>query len=318
MSFPEAIRKPQLRMPALRGRSKARRRRPESWKLALAALVVALVALASWAIVRNSSLVKVEDVRVVGLGGHYDKPAREALTSELLRMTTMNVDEGALRSALASYVDINDLRVETDFPHGATVYVDVRRAVVLAKINGRTVALTGEGEIIEGARNLSLLPRIDVGGTINGGRVTDGRAVGAAKVLGAAPDVFLRKVDAVDWSSRGLTVKLDKGLTLYFGSSEDAKQKWRDASAVLASGKAEGATYIDLRAPGRPSIGGLGASPTTINPATADALPEETATVTPPATTTAPQTVQPQTTTPAPTVAPQQTAPAAGGVTPGQ
>lgn len=324
MSFPEAIRRPQLRMPSLR-RSSARRGRPQSWKLALVALLAIAVAIGSWALLRNSSFVKVEQVRVVGLGGHYDEPAREALVNELKRMTTMNVDEASLRSVLANYVDINDLRVETDFPHAATVYVDVRRAVVVAKINGRTVALSAEGEIIEGARGLSLLPRIDVGGTISGARVTDGKAVGAARVLGAAPDVFLRKVDAVEWGGRGLTITLDKGLVLYFGTSADAREKWRDVSTVLASGKADGATYLDLRAPGRPSIGGLGASPTTVNPAALDDLPEDpVATTTGPANTAAPQGTNPQTTTPAPTVAPQtttpspqQTAPAPGGASPG-
>jgi hypothetical protein len=300
-------------MPSLRrGAGTSRRvQRPETWKLAVAALAVLALAACSWLLLRNSSLVQVEQVRVVGLGGHYDEPAREALTDELKRMTTMNIDESSLRSVLANYVDINDLRVETDFPHGATVYVDVRRAVVLAKINGRSVALTAEGEIIEGARGLSLLPRIEVGGTINAGRVTDGKAVGAARVLGTAPDVFLRKVDSVEWGGRGLTITLDKGLVLYFGGSDDARQKWRDVSAVLASGKADGATYLDLRAPGRPSIGGLGASPTTQNPAALDALPEESsATTAAPATTTAPQQADPQTTTPAPTVAPQTTTPA--------
>lgn len=321
MSFPAALKRPQLRLPALRGktRSAARRKRPETWKLAVAVVLVVLTAVASWALVRNSSLVKVEQVRVVGLGGHYDKPAREALTAELMQMTTMNIDEDALRGVLGNYVDINDLRVETDFPHGATVFVDVRRAVVVAKINGRTVALTADGEIIEGARGLSLLPRIDVGGTITGGRVTDGKAVGAVKVLGAAPDVFLRKVDTVEWGGRGLTITLDKGLILYFGNFEDARLKWRDVAAVLASSTTDGATYVDLRAPGRPAIGGLGAAPTTLNPATLDELPEEAASAPEvPATGTAQQQTAPQTSTPAPTVAQPQTTPQGGGAAPGQ
>ena len=42
-----------------------------------------------------------------------------------------------------------------------------------------------------------------------------------------------------------------------FGSDEDAAAKWRAAARVLAETSAQGATYLDLRIPGRVAAGGL-------------------------------------------------------------
>jgi hypothetical protein len=43
-----------------------------------------------------------------------------------------------------------------------------------------------------------------------------------------------------------------------FGNAEQAADKWAAASAVIADGSADGATYIDLRVPARPAVGGIG------------------------------------------------------------
>ncbi|MGB0889595.1 MAG: cell division protein FtsQ/DivIB, partial [Solirubrobacterales bacterium] len=279
MSFPDAIDLRRLRLPqprlSLRRARSLRIRRPSRFSMLIALLITLMVAASSYLLIRNSSLVAVEEVKIVGLEGYYDKSAREAVTAEALQMTTMNFDEDRVLEAATAFVDVEGVRVATDLPHAVTIEFDIVRPVVVGRINGRTVALSSDGEILSGARGLNLLPTIDVSGVIRGNRVTDGKALKAVTVLGAAPDILLREVVAIRWGRRGLTLELEKGALLYFGNSTAVRTKWRDAAAILANTANAGLSYIDLRAPGRPSVGGLGAAPVTIAPGAAEALPEE-------------------------------------------
>jgi cell division protein FtsQ len=56
-------------------------------------------------------------------------------------------------------------------------------------------------------------------------------------------------------------VDLDGGPPLVFGTPEAARAKWAAAARVLAEPSAAGATYLDLRAPGRVGAGGVGPVP---------------------------------------------------------
>lgn len=327
VSFPEAIdpRRVRVAMPSLSGVRLPRLHKPSRLQVLIAAIVLLVVCASTWLLVRNSSLVAVEEVDIVGLEGFYDRAAREAVTAEAMQMTTMNFDAARIREAAEAFVSIEGVRIVTDLPHSVRIHLDVVRPVVAGKVNGRTVALSKDGEILAGAAGLSMLPSIDVTGVIRGNRVTDGKALGAATVLGAAPDVLLRKVAEVRWGRNGLTLELEKGVLLYFGNSKNARTKWRDATSVLAAPGTAGLSYIDLRAPGRPAVGGLGAAPVTIVPGAAEALPDATASD-PGADATATPGATSQTGVQAPTAAPtetpaqapvQQTAPApVGGASP--
>ncbi len=281
-------------------------------------------------LVRNSSVVAVENVKIVGLGGYYEKEARHALETEALTMSTLNVDEGMLQDSLAEFVDLAGIKTATDFPHGLTVYVSVRRPVAAARVGGRLVGVTAGGLVLESTRKLSLLPRIDVRGPVKDNRMRGAEPLQLLTVLGAAPDVLLRRVKTIKYGARGVVVTLDKGTQLIFGSTALAGMKWRSAAAVLADPAAKGARYVDLRVADRPALGGLGAAPVTPKPA--DQLPAAqtpaqvqaqqgagagpSGTVTPPqATSPAPQTV---TAPPAPQTAPQPVTgtPQGGSVTP--
>lgn len=323
MSFPEAIdpRRVRVTLPSLSGVRLPKLHKPSRLQVLIAAIVLLVVCVGSFLLVRNSSLVAVEEVDVVGLEGYYDRAARKAVMAEAMQMTTMNFDEARIREVAEAFVNVEGVRISTDLPHYVRIDLEVVRPVVAGKVNGRTVALSKDGEILAGATGLSVLPTIDVTGVIRGNRVTDGKALGATTVLGAAPDVLLRKVSEVRWGRNGLTLELEKGVLLYFGNAKNAGTKWRDATAVLASPGTAGLSYIDLRAPGRPAVGGLGAAPVTIVPGAAEELPEATdpGAVTAPGATaqTGVQTPAPSV-TPTPTQAPvQQQAPApVGGATP--
>jgi hypothetical protein len=120
--------------------------------------------------------------------------------------------------------------------------------------------------VLQGAKSLTVLPNIEIDGVVKDGRVTDAKGLAALKVLGAAPDVLLRRVKSLKWGRLGITFQLDKGVKLTFGNAKDAAAKWHAAAAVLANPAAKGAHYIDLRVPERPAIGGLGAAPLTVKP----------------------------------------------------
>jgi cell division septal protein FtsQ len=328
MSFPEAIDLRRAHMPRISlSRFTSRIHRPGRLNLVLALLIAIGVCAGSYLLVRNSSLVAVNDVRVVGLSGYYDKQARAAVVAEATRMTTMNFDDAKITEAASGFVDVAGVKVETDFPHGATIYIDVRRPVLVARVSGHLVTLSQTGEVISTMHASAGLPHIDVKGTIVDGQVTAGRALSAARLLGAAPDLLMRKVQSIRWGKLGIVVKLERGPELYFGTSADARAKWRDAAAVLGSPDSKGAAYVDLRVPGRPAIGGLGAAPTTTPVvsaldtaddavATDAAAPADTTTETAPAQTEAPAQTTPQQQAPATTQTQQQPAPAAGGAAP--
>lgn len=291
-------------------------------RLLLAAALACLLCLAAatWLLVRNSSLVAVEEVRVVGLSGHYDKNARAAVVEEARAMTTMNFDEQRVREAASQFVDVAGVEVETHLPHRATIRLTVRRPVVVARVSGRTVTLSQSGEVMTPARTTVGLPKIDVPGTIVDGRVSGGRAGEAAHLLGAAPDVLLRRVSSVTWGRLGIVVALRNGPRLYFGDARSAGRKWDGAAAVLAAAASRGAAYLDLRVPGRVALGGLGGAPAPAPTGAAEDPATEPAPAQAPAPAPAPA-AEPQTTGEAPPPAPSPTAPqqtgSAGGAAPG-
>jgi cell division protein FtsQ len=55
-----------------------------------------------------------------------------------------------------------------------------------------------------------------------------------------------------------MMLALRDGPDLIFGTRDDARRKWLAAARVLADQRAAGATYLDVRVPGRVAAGGLG------------------------------------------------------------
>ena len=58
--------------------------------------------------------------------------------------------------------------------------------------------------------------------------------------------------------------ELRDGPELIFGPATRLRAKWAAAARVLADLEARGASYVDLRIPSRPAVGGLAA--TTLTP----------------------------------------------------
>jgi cell division protein FtsQ len=307
---------------------------PKLRRRILVALGVCLALAAGYQLwLRDSSFVAVEGVSVTGLTTKDAPRIRAALTLAARDMTTLHVRQDELERAIEAYSVVRTLEVRTDFPHGLTIHVVEHRPAAL--VGGLPVA--GDGTVLRGLPIEGGLPKIDVRSRFEDDRLKNPAARHAALVAGTAPTALRPRLDRIELRGRdGIVVEMRDGPELIFGDATRIRAKWIAATRVLADPDAEGASYIDVRLPGRPAAGGLPAE--TLEPV-APAGTEETAppaTGTTPGTTTAdPATEQlaapPSTTeTPqsapqsAPTPAPQSTQPApaptdstgAGGASP--
>jgi cell division protein FtsQ len=230
---------------------------PLRWLLALAALAILLGG--GWLWLRDSSLVQVRDVEVTGSSSSEEGRIRAALEDAALDMTTLHVREESLRTAVAPYTSVAGLRVETDFPHALTIEVREHRPVAALDTGDRRVPVSGGGVVLAGVRADRDLPSIELDSVPP--RVEDARTRAALAVAAAAPEALLARTERLEWTDQGLGLELRDGPPLVFGSHDDAEAKWAAAARVLAEPSAAGATYIDLRVPGRVAAGGLGPVP---------------------------------------------------------
>ena len=230
-----------------------RLRRPPLRALAGALLVVAALA-AGWSWVRDSSLVAVERVVVVGASGPEAARVRAALERAARDMTTLHVREDQLRSAVAPFTIVRGLDVEPDAPH--TLRIVVRQHVPVAAVQGagRRFAVAADGTVLRSTR-VDGLPRV-VSRSAAGERL-DARTARAVALLAAAPAALRAKVRRLWIADRGWTASLRHGPLVVFGRAERAGAKWLAAARVLADRSSAGATYVDVRLPERPAAGGL-------------------------------------------------------------
>ena len=220
-----------------------------------------------WIWVRDSSLAAVTHVRVTGATTSEEGRIRAALERAARSMTTLHVREEALREAVAPYPSVAGLRIETDFPHGMTVEVLEHRPVAAIDVDGRRTPVSGGGIVMTGVQADRTLPSI-LRSQTPAGRVDDERTRAALAVAAAAPHSLLERSERLSYGPDGLIVDLRDGPPLVFGTRDDAAAKWAAAARVLAEPTAAGATYLDLRVPGRVAAGGLG-------PVPQEPLPEE-------------------------------------------
>jgi len=236
-------------------------------------LVVTALAAGGWMWLRDSSLVRVDDVTVTGVTASDGAQVRAALEEAARGMTTLHVREGALRDAVAQYSSVARLDAKTDFPHRLTIdVVEERPVAALAADDGHRVPVTGSGVVLRGVVADRDLPSVHLGSPALGAKLTDRRVLGVLAVAAAAPAPLLRRTDELTSEARGVVVTLRDGPELVFGDAAEAKAKWIAAARVLAEPSAAGATYLDLRIPGRVAAGGL--APVTTQPTESNPLLE--------------------------------------------
>jgi cell division protein FtsQ len=290
--------------------------RAKRWLILLAILAAAVGSLFHFWF-RDSALVKVQNVSVIGLSGPEAPRLRKALTQAGLQQTTLHVDAARLRAAVSAAPEIQSIRATPNFPHGLRIDVTENRPVAALIIpgNGR-IAIAANGTLMPDAKDAAV-PGINVKGmpgTIRPGgqqrlnepgiqRFVDVAAAAPAALLARASLIGIRKGD-------GLVVLIDNGPRIIFGDGARLDDKWAAAAGVLASSDSSGAAYVDVSVPERPVAGGLKAQPGTNTNLQAPAQTAASQTAAPPSTTTpAPAATTTATAPVTPPVTPQQTAP---------
>lgn len=222
--------------------------------LGIAVLLAVLTPLALW--LRNSSHVRVEQVSVTGIDGSQAAEIKGALESAGRDMTTLQVRENALLDAVAAYPVVRSLRTETDFPHGLRIIINAYEPVAAVRAGGGLTAVAADGTLLRGTATRDL-PLVAIRAERSGERVAPGEALGAVRLVAAAPRALRDRVARVYRGPRGLTTTMENGPKLYFGGPVRPDAKWAAAAQVLVSNTSRGASYVDLRIPERPVAGGL-------------------------------------------------------------
>ena len=245
----------------------------------LVLLLVAALALAGvyrlW--IRDAPFASVDRVTVTGLSTEDAKRVRAALVSTARTMTTLHVEPDKLDEVVAGYPVVRALEIETDFPHAMTIRVVEHRPAAMALTGSTRIPVAADGTALEGLPVHGPLPLVRTKGGIKGTRLADPAALRAARIAGAAPAALRRKVLEIDLDGeRGYVAQLRSGPEIVFGGASDVRAKWVAAARVLADPDAQGASYVDVRVPARPAVGGLGFQVTTPElPAAPTALLEQ-------------------------------------------
>src|SRR5436190_15401974 len=268
------MRWPRMRRP----RAGAAPRLPKVWlgalppraRLAAVAMSVTLAVLGGlyffW--LRDSSLVAVKHVTVTGVSGDNAHRIAMRLEAAARGMTTLDVDDDALREAVAAFPEVRGVTTEADFPHGLRVVVAERPPIGVLASGREHVAVASDGTVLPKEATGSL-PVIPVATLPTGSRLTDPAALRAVAVLAAAPARLRARIDELAKGKGGLRATLRGGGTVVLGAPTALAAKWLAAAAVLRDPSAKGARYLDVRIPHRPVAGGL---PPRIDPATGERI----------------------------------------------
>ncbi len=232
-------------------------------RLVAVLVVMAALLLGAWLWLRDSSLVAVKRLTVTGVSGPDATQIRSALAAAAHNMTTLDVREDQLRTAVAPYPVVKDLHVSTEFPHGLRISVVEQVPVAVVTAAGRQLPVAGDGTLLHDVRPSASLPTIPLSVPPGGSRLSDPAALSAVGVLAAAPYALLGRISQVTTdASRGLAVSLRNGPTIYFGDTAHLSSKWIAAIAVLGDSGSAGASYLDVSDPGRPVAGAGSDRPT--------------------------------------------------------
>jgi|HubBroStandDraft_3_1064219.scaffolds.fasta_scaffold04931_2 cell division protein FtsQ len=227
---------------------------------ALRTLSCVLIALAllggGWLWLRGSSFVAVRSVRIAGVHGIEESQIRAALEREAKRMTTLDFDAGALRSAVSQFTIVAAVHATTSFPHTVRIAVTERPPVAALSSAGQRTAVAADGVVLGPALLSSALPTITSPyAPLTGTRLSRPTTLAAVAALAAAPPELVRFVTRVYSGPQGLTVAMRNGLLVYFGDATRPHAKWLSLARVLVSPSAAGAIYVDVRLPERPAAG---------------------------------------------------------------
>ena len=205
---------------------------------------------------RNLSLFAIHSVTITG--ATTNEPAiKSAVEGVAGDMTTLHLNDGELRDAVAHFPTVASVKADTSFPHTLHVTITERLPVAWIHADGHETAVSADGYLLLGTSfDRHSLPRID--GAAAHGVTLDSDAAAQAAILGATPAPLRNRVSSSSWNEDhgGVVVDLDGGPEIRFGDGSRAQDKWRAAVAVLSSSQRGSPSYLDVSVPDRPVSGG--------------------------------------------------------------
>lgn len=234
--------------------------------LAAGALLALIAVYGLW--LRDSELLRIEHVEVTGVTIGDERRLEAELAARAREMTTLNVSRRDLERAVAGYPAVRAIEATPELPHGVRVHVVEYRPVArLAVRRGPDVPVAADGTLLIGVDVGRKLARLDAKALARAPRTAkpderrmlrDPRALRSLRAIAAAPAGLVDSIaSARVRGSRGMVVSLRGAPDLVLGDLAQLRAKWAAATAVLASGAAGGAAYVDVRLPHRPAAGGL-------------------------------------------------------------
>jgi cell division protein FtsQ len=233
-------------------------RRVSGWpaRIAILALVAICAAGGYWFWLRDSSLVAVSDVEVVGVRSGERELIVAELTEAAKDMSTLHVDQAELTRIGARFSTVASLSVDPNFPHGLRIEVVERPPALRATSGEEQAAVAADGSVLSGVEAPEGLPRLQVEQLPATGKL-EGADLEQALVAGAAPAPLAPLIEGVSKTKEdGVVVTLRGGIPVRFGDPSRVAEKWAAAAAVLADPKLSGLGYLDVRVPKRPAVAG--------------------------------------------------------------
>jgi cell division protein FtsQ len=205
---------------------------------------------------RNLSLFAIHDVTIRGATTN-ERQIKSAVEQVAGDMTTLHINDGELRDAVARFPTVASVGASTSFPHGLEVTITERLPVAFIRVGGQETPVSADGYLLHGANfDTKALPRIE-GASAHGVRLDEDAAAQAA-ILGATPGPLKNRITASTWDDQrgGVVVDLKNGPEVRFGDGSRAQDKWEAAVAVLSGEERGSPTYLDVSVPDRPVSGG--------------------------------------------------------------
>src|SRR3954451_21034307 len=143
---------------------------------------------------------------------------------------------------------------------GSSVTPTIRIAFATAVLGSGDGApgVTPDGEVLSGpAPEAGSVPSLPEVSPPKNGRLS-GSMLAQAKVLGAAPEPLRPCIARSFLGETGVDVELDSGIDVIFGDATRSAEKWAAAIALLANSEVTALDYVNVTAPGRPSVGAWG------------------------------------------------------------
>ena len=231
----------------------------------LVALLAGALGLAYFGWFRDSSLVEVRDVQVEGVSSADQKQIVADLTHAAKGMTTLHVRTDDLANAVREFPSVASVSADARFPHGLKVTVVEHRPRLIAHGGDGQVPIAADGSLLPGVKvGDEKLPELRVDELPSEGRLK-GDPLSEALAIGAAPAPLRPLIAGASVSEDyGTVVTMRGGIELRFGSRDSRDEKWAAVAAILADEQLETATYVDVRVPGRPAVGGAATTTATI------------------------------------------------------